>query len=692
LGEGYRERRVVLVGVQVGVLLALWQVLAGAGELAIVATTLPEEPVIDGVLDDPAWSSASAVEDLVQFEPEFGAPSPFATVVLVGYTEDALFVAFRCLDPSPEMLSAAVTSRDGELADDDTVSVLLDTFNDGRRAYFFATNLLGVQLDGKVADNGRTVDVEWDASWSCASRRSEQGWTSEIAIPFEILRYRGGRSMTWGINFHRHVPRRLETSVWSGPAESEWRVSSFRKLYGLDLRRRSAKRYEVIPYGIWSYEEGEGGEVDAGVDLRVRIGSGLGADLTINPDFALVEADVEEINLSRFELFVPEKRPFFLEGVEMFDQRIRQFYSRRIGDISWGGKLSGKVGGWDVATLATRADLHGEDAPGEETDSDTADYAVMRLQRGVFGPSTIGFLAANRNTREGNTGSVGLDATLYFSDTLGMTAQFLRSHGPANDGTLGWFVRPAYDSANSHFHVRYTHLDAGLEDNINAVGFLEDDDRREFDTNLEHTFWFSGSAVEKLKGEVNYNRYWSREGVLRSWELEADAELVLTSHWEVGLSYDEEFELFEKEFRNSICEAEIGHDNRAGRSFKLSAGVGENYDSDLRLFGFETELSLSEGWDLSYELTRLELDPDPEHETTWIHVFRTSYHFTNDLYLRLFAQTNSVIDKENVQVLLVWRFLPPFGSLQVAYQRGTSEMGARSEQGDSVFTKLSWVF
>jgi hypothetical protein len=668
----------------------LWSSAGAAAEPRIEAPLLAENPVIDGVLDDAEWTDAAAVSDFVQFQPEFGAASLFKTEVLVGYTSETLYVAFRNFDGEPARIAAAVTSRDGDLKRDDSVTVLLDTNQDRRTGYYFATNLLGVQTDGKIADNGRVVDDRWDAAWECASSRTDDGWTTEFAIPLRMLRFAGGEDASWGINFIRRVPRRLETSLWSGPGESEWRVADFGVLAGLNVGQHGLKKFALIPYGLISAEKD--GEVTTkfGGDIRFRITSDLGADVTINPDFALIEADVEEINLSRFELKIDEKRPFFLEGLEMFDQRITQFYSRRIGDITAGGKLVGGLGGFDIAAIATRADLESEET--ERPSTSEADYTVFRVQRGVFGPSTIGLLAANRRVDGEDAGSLGVDMTLFFTETLGMTGQFLRSHGPTHDGASGWFVRPAYDSATTHFHVRYTSLDQGLQDNVNAIGFLNDDDRREVDAEVTHQIWFQDSAFENLEGKVNYNRYWSQEGILRSWELESDVELVMTSGWQFELSYFDAFELFEKEYRNSLTSFQFGYDNRQGRSIFVEVGSGTNYDSDLMLATLEAEFRISDAWGFQYEATWLELDPDPELESTWIHVLRSSYYFTNDLFVSLFVQTNSVISKENVQLLGVWRFKPPFGSLQLAYQRGTSEFGEPSEQGDTIFTKLSWVF
>ena len=437
------------------------------------------------------------------------------------------------------------------------------------------------------------------------------------------------------------------------------------------------------------FEEDEPSVGRAGIDLRYRLSSNLGADLTVNPDFATIEADVEEINLTRFELRIAEKRPFFLEGGELFRQRVQQFYSRRIGDIPWGAKLTGKVGSLDLAIIGTRSRPINND-----TDGSNATYTVVRAKKGVFGSSNLGFLAANRAYRGANQGSVGLDAILFFTETLGATAQFVQAHGPRNDGAAAWFIRPAFDNATSHFHVRYSHWGKGLVENMNAVGFIRDDNRKEFDTNLAHTFWIKEGAVEKIDAVVNYNHYWSQAGVLRSWELKSEYRVDLASRWWIELDHYEEFKRYEKDFRNREIALELGYDNRAGRSAEISYGFGRNFESDLRQLEAQVNFKFTDAWNASYSLERLWLDPepeDPDDRSTAIHVLRSNYYFNKDLYLKLFYQTHTAIDKQNVQAVVVWRFLPPFGSLQVAYQRGTSRFGTRSDQGHTLFTKLSCV-
>ncbi|MFQ5918347.1 MAG: DUF5916 domain-containing protein, partial [Candidatus Binatia bacterium] len=452
-------------------LITAFVALQGQSGRFVGAVKFPEPPVIDGRVDEEVWQLAEEIEGFIQFEPQNGQPSPLRTVGRVGYGDEVLYVAFTCYDPEPEGIAAAVIKRDGSLDDDDAVVVMLDTFNDNTTCTYFTTNSLGTQSDGKVADNGRSNNMRWDATWLSAAARIPQGWTAEFAIPFRILKFEGGEDRTWGINLGRFYPRRLEKSYCAGPLEDEWRVSQFGDLTGLDLQG-IVERYEIIPFALSQAEEGRRPEGRAGFDLRYRISSNLGADLTINPDFATVEADVEQINLTRFELQIPEKRPFFLEGGELFHQRVRQFYSRRIGDIPWGAKLTGKVGAWDFA-------LMGEQSKPIDDGSDDSDatYTVIRAKKGLFGHSNIGFLAANRTYGGDNRGSLGLDATLFFTETLGATAQFVRAHGPHDDGATAWFLRPAFDNATSHFHVRYSHWGEGLLENMNAVGFIRDDNR-----------------------------------------------------------------------------------------------------------------------------------------------------------------------------------------------------------------------
>jgi len=669
------------------VVVPAWAVDSGT---ELVPVRLETPPTIDGRLDDPAWESAARIAGFSQVAPFHGEPSPVLTTVFVGYDDEALYVAFRCEDDEMDRLAASITTRDGDGDNDDLVAVMFDTFRDGDSAYYFGSGLLGTQFDGTVANNGRTVDDKWDAAWQNASAVTDTGWAVEFRIPFAVLRYASGDDAVWGVNFQRTYPRRLETSVWAGPGESEWRVSEFAAMTSWSPPRSSSKWWQIIPYALGVAADGGENDGEVGGDVRLRYRSALIADLTVNPDFALVEADVEQINLTRFELFIPEKRPFFLEGNERFDQRIQQFYSRRIGDIDFGAKAAGTVGSFDFIALGTAAELQGLDPEGLETSFD-ADYGVLRLQRAVMGSGNVGLLATTRRLEGEDAGSVGIDTTLFFTDRIGMTGQYLQTHGPGENGAA-WFLRPSFDSASSHFHLRYTNLDPGISDNINALGFLRDDNRREFDTNLTHNWWFEDSALEKVRASVNYNRYYGHDGVLRSYETNVRTRVDFSNKWGFILTYEDEFQRFEQGYHNRIFEIDFGWDNRQGRFWGLEVSKGKNFGDDLWLYEGDVTFRVSDAWNIGYEVLYIDLDPDLENRSTWIHVLRSTYYFTNDLFVKLFAQTNSAIDKENVQIVTVWRISPPFGSLQVAYQRGTSALGEASTQGNTLFVKLAWVF
>ncbi len=251
----------------------------------------------------------------------------------------------------------------------------------------------------------------------------------------------------------RGIPRKLEYSFWTGPLESPYKVSLFGELKGLDLKK-AEKKYQIIPYAISKAEEGEKTMVDAGLDALYAFSQMVSGNLTINPDFATVEADQEVINLTRFEVFLPEKRNFFLEGSEIYQQRIQLFYSRRISDIYGGAKVYGKSGGFEYQGLTAQT------KPDEERDENSANFMVFRLKKDVMKSSNIGFLAANKLINGKNWGTTGIDTALYFSDTFQFTGQFALSYGEKNTDNIAFFLRPSYDTYTFHIHIRYTQLSA----------------------------------------------------------------------------------------------------------------------------------------------------------------------------------------------------------------------------------------
>jgi len=649
---------------------------------AVRAVTPPE---IDGEVGNAEWAGAPVFTDFIQFEPQRGAPSSFRTEVRLLYDSAYVYVAFQGWDPQP--LTAQLTRRDANLSEDDVFVVLLDTFRDRQSAYLFGVNPLGTQWDSRVVNDGRTSDDTWDAQWEVQARIQDWGWSAEMAIPLASVRYQAGQDRTWGINFGRGRRRSLERSFWTGPLDALLRVSQAGTLTGLDLPPPPS-RHTGIVYGLTRFQDAAKPFRDAGMDFRYAVTSGVNLIATLNPDFATIEADQEQVNLTRFELNLAEKRPFFLESSELFRQRIRTFYSRRISDIRGGAQVIGKEGPWTFAFIGAAGEEPG-DAP-EPT------FSVARVQRDI-GRSSVGVNWADRRLDGAGDGSVEVDATLFFSSSLGFTGQLVRSYGPQEDGVWAYFLRPSYDSPTGHFHVRYTHLGENFAENANGIGFITDDNRREVDSALEKTFWLKSGPLERLEYGSNYNWYWGQEGDLRSWKIDESLSADLRNRWSARLAHTEEFKgeylpRFEKDFRNRSTTARIGYNTRAYQSVSASYRFGRNYDADFHLVSGSARYKPTPESALEYELQRLVLDPDPEEQSTWIHVVRGNQYFTQNLYFQLFFQTNSAIDRRNVQAIFVYRYKPPFGTLQVAFQRGTAEFGERSEQGNTLFLKATWVF
>ncbi len=668
---------VVFATLLTGSVLAAPQALDKQIEARVAATP----PTIDGVIGEQEWTGAAVADQFIQYQPQLGELSQHRTEALVLHDEGHLYVAFRAWDD--EEPTAQLMRRDSDLGSDDAVVIILDSHHDRQSAYLFATNLLGTQSDGRIANDGRTVDLNWDGAWRSAASRTDFGWTVEIAIPLTSIKYSAGEEVSWGINFGRTRRRTLELAYWSGPLDNQYRVSQAGTLVGLTVAG-PARRHQIIPYGLSRLQDEEDTYWSAGIDGRYELTPEMSAFGTLNPDFALIEADQERVNLTRFEVFLPEKRQFFMEGDELFRQRIRTFYSRRIEDIFGGAKVLGRQGAWTIHGLYT----HAEPFEGEE---EGADYGVLRLQRDI-GTSNVGLIAANRTLNGVSQGSVGLDTTLFFTPTFGMTAQVVESYGLHDSGSMGLFIRPSYDSPTGHFHVRYTDLGRHFADNVNVIGFVRDDDRREVDSAISKTFWPQAGRFEQVEYSSNYNIYWSQDGDLRSWQIDQGVEVQLRNRWAFEVDFEEEYIVFEKDFQNRQLALEVGYNTREFESVTFTYTFGKNFDADFQLVGVEAAKKITEQLSVEYELEWLELDPDPENESTWIHVLRVTQFFTPDLSLKVFYQTNTAIDRNNIQAVFVYRYQPPFGTIQVAYQRGTAEFGERSDQGNTLFLKVTTVF
>lgn len=372
-------------------------------------------PELDGRLTEELWGRAPVQGGFTQRTPNPGRPATELTAFRVVYTDDGLYFGIRACDSRPDRIVAELRGRDVTAlegtydywSEDATVAILLDTFHDHRNAYYFSVNPNGVRSDGVVKSEGARRNFDWNGVWSAGVARDSDGWTAEIHIPWSTLRFPSTREPTIGLNVQRVIRRKTEETFWAPLSldQTLWWMSGAGHLEGIRLPEGGSRPLQVKPYVRGSWNEGAAsapstdgaGDLQVGGDLKVGITQGLTADLTYNTDFAQAEVDEERVNLTRFPLFFPEKRDFFLENAGLFRVGVPNFselfYSRRIGldergrptPILGGGRVTGRVGDYEVGLL----DIQTQDARGRPG----ANHMAARVRRDIGSRSSVGLLA-----------------------------------------------------------------------------------------------------------------------------------------------------------------------------------------------------------------------------------------------------------------------------------------------------------
>lgn len=460
----------------------------------ITALRINEEIKLDGRLDERAWSQAQPVKEFRQEEPVEGAPASEKTEVRVLFDDKNLYVGIRAWDSEPQHINARELVRDASFSNDDKVEILLDTYHDRRNAFRFAVNPLGTQQDALITDEGRDVNLSWDSPWLSEGRLDTEGWTVEIAIPLTTLRFKEGLD-TWGFNVARIVRRKNEEVLWTSWQRTFGleRVSQAGELTGVEgIRRR--RLYEIKPYGSGGWREGvplvgrqgfdAGLQAKAGLEVaKIGITPSLTAEFTANPDFGQAEVDNQVVNLSRFSVFFPEKRDFFLEnsGIFLFGraESNQLFFTRRIGltdrgepvPIDYGAKITGKAGRYNLGFLQVQTRKLGEAQTGFGIPRQQ--FTVARVKRDIFGRSSIGAMFVNR---QGGTDSAynragGFDAEINLTNHW-RTYAFLM--GTATPGVRSSFLSGRIDSRFENNLFRFIGVYEDIGSNFNPeVGFVE---------------------------------------------------------------------------------------------------------------------------------------------------------------------------------------------------------------------------
>jgi len=403
---------------------------------------------IDGNLNDAAWQEKPSSIVLTQVEPHPGEPPSEATLVWLAYSADSLYIAIRCEDHSPGQIVATYMQRDANLADNDNIELILDTYHDHRNAYYFATNAAGALVDGRITENQKPA-LEWDGIWNVRTQTYAEGWTAEFAIPFKTIGFNPGTAR-WGLNISRYLARGRETSRWAAPSLDVklFHVSQAGHITGIENPSQGVG-LDIKPYGLMGVvrdvtrRDTVRGEPAAGADIFYRVTSNLVSSTTINTDFAETEVDTRQVNLTRFKLFYPEKRSFFLEDAGIFEfatipqwgppdlssgSDLLPFFSRRIGlvqdseiPLRIGEKLTGKMGRFDLGLLDVQTGRFDEvDKTGQPVlHVGSKNLTVGRVKANFLSQSYVGAIFTNGDPT-GATGNYvgGVDLKLATSNFL----------------------------------------------------------------------------------------------------------------------------------------------------------------------------------------------------------------------------------------------------------------------------------
>jgi hypothetical protein len=667
------------------------------------AAVVTEGPTLDGdVLGDPAWAAATPIEGFVQELPVEGAPVSEKTEVRVIFTKDTLYIGAVLYDREPESIVVSDSRRDAPLDDVDSFRIIFDTYRDRQNGFVFGTNPAGVEYDGQSTlegqggggmsgggmqgyGSGGGFNVNWDGAWQVRTKISDIGWTAEFAIPFKTLRFPAGESQTWGVNFQRIIRRHNERAYWAAiPRQFNiYRVSLAGSISG--IRTPSVRNLKLMPFvlgsavasGVRPVDTERSGEV--GGDLKYNLTPSLALDGTVNTDFAQVEVDDQQVNLDRFNLFFPEKRPFFLENAGFFSVgnpgEVDLFFSRRIGlgnsgeaiPIIAGGRVSGKAGRYNVGLLSMQTNDLDNVLPSNN-------FSVARISRDLPNRSSIGGIVVNRVAvgdlaRDGdNNQTFGIDGRLGVKQNTVVSGFLARTRTPGVEGPDVNFV--AYN-LRSRTNLRKIDVDVGYQqvgkDFNPEVGFLSrNDGYRKGDVRVMTRFR-PKRVFQELRPHVTVRGFWGFDGFQESGYAHIDNHWVLKDSTEMhsGVNLIQEgvrvpFEIYPGifvpagDYKNAEVQPVLMTNQARPITLSLQSNFGGFFSGSRK--AISPTLRFRGGQALTAELSYQRNDVDLPQGDFVTNLVRTriSYSFTPRIFAQSLIQYNDRADVWAVNLRVGW--------------------------------------
>ena len=681
----------------------------------LVAERSGEAPILDGdVLNDAAWADAMSVSGFLQSTPNEGEPATERTEVRVIFTEDTVYFGVVCYDRDPASIIVSDSRRDSSMNDADSFQMVLDTFNDQQNGFVFGTTPAGQEYDGQVVNEGegrggfRTggaggfsrgsgggFNLNWDGTWQVRTAISDIGWSIEFAIPFRTIRYGDQIDQEWGVNFQRTIRRRNEAAFWA-PLPRQYnlyRVSMAGLLEGVEAPVGLSRNLQFTPYVIGELVKRDADTRDTtlavgdwGGDVKYSVTSGLTLDATYNTDFAQVEVDDQQINLDRFNLLFPEKRPFFLENAGLFAVnnagpasgrnmgQTELFFSRRIGisdsgtqiPILAGARMSGKM---TNNTTVGLLNMQTEAVDGLATANN---FSVARLRRELPNRSNFGGIFVNRQ------GTGGLVRPDDYNRSYAVDGRW----GIGQNGTVQGFVgrtetpgltgRDHALNFSGQYDSEMWRVISGYQENGEdfnpEVGFLRRRNGfRKFDFGLNNTSRPNGFlGFQELRPHMSFTRFWNFDGVMETTYLHNHFDGEFTDSSSGGVSYDVRQERVFEAFNISGIQVLPGrYDfNETQWSFRYNRSAPVSYSMSVAHGGFfggkiitvrpSIRARYSETFNMSLSYSRNDIDLPLGSTITNLTSIRAAYNISPRLFIQSLVQHNDSADLWSVNFRFGW--------------------------------------
>ena len=690
-----------------------------------------EEIKVDGVLDEPVWQSVEPIRQLYQIQPDQGEPATEQSEVRILYDDKKLYFGFVFYDEMDKIVANDMRRDSDGLRSNDYGFLLLDTYNDRRNAVFFRFTAVGGMEDTAVSNSGGSLNTSWDIVWECRCRINEDNWTVEIAIPFSQLRFEQSDVMNWGVNFGREIARKQEIAAWNEAPKTygglaKYRTAYFGTLEGLEGITPS-RHLELLPYvlpGRSSVPETEEtqGVFEAGLDLKYGLTPNLTADLTFNTDFAQVEADQEQVNLTRFSLFFPEQRPFFLEGASIFDVGIPRasfrrppplllFYSRRIGlaeeraiPLLGGGKVTGKIGPYGIGILNVLTDKFEDDGT-ETSEADIfneprANYSVVRVNRDILSGSTVGAILVNKQDADAYNRTTGLDFSYRPTREINLQGLWARTFDADVLGNSNAFSLTG-DWRTNLFRLNGSYMDIG-EDFNPEVGFVQRTDIRRFRGDASYTPWPGKFGIREIQIGPEIDLILTQDNELESQEITFETQFEFETGDDLGFQLKNTTENLNEEFLIQDISIPVADYNftsfqtsiRTSSSRivtgRLQVEIGEFYSGTRRGFSIDATVRPTAQFSIEpfIEFNRITL-PDEEFDANAFGG-RVGYSFSTTLFTKLFAQWSTDTDIISANFLVNYIYRPGSDFYLVLNQTYDTRDGGIDPLDWSVLGKITY--